>query len=164
MTTLDHYDWKLLKLLQQNGRLTNQELSQIIGLSTSQCSRRRIALEQNGYIEGYQARLALKAQKRQVQGLVEITLNHHGPDTMECFHRQINTNPGVLDAYKVTGEYDYQLKVGAHDLNGLNRLLNELSSYSEVSQIKTSVILDRLKENQIVHHQQPLVSSEDKHT
>ncbi|MFM2478955.1 Lrp/AsnC family transcriptional regulator [Celerinatantimonas sp. MCCC 1A17872] len=154
MTTLDNYDWKILNLLQQNGRLTNQELSQIIGLSTSQCSRRRIALEQNGYIEGYQARLALKAQKRQVQGLVEITLSDHGPETMESFHRQLSANQAVLDAYKVTGEYDYQLKVGAHDLSGLNDLLNELSSYSGVSQIKTSVILDRLKENQIVHQQE----------
>ncbi|CAG9296003.1 Lrp/AsnC family transcriptional regulator [Celerinatantimonas diazotrophica] len=163
MTTLDNYDWKILNLLQQNGRLTNQELSQIIGLSTSQCSRRRIALEQNGYIEGYQARLALKAQKRQVQGLVEITLNHHDPETMERFHHQINANPAVLDAYKVTGEYDYQLKVGAYDLNGLNTLLNELASYTEVSQIKTSVILDRLKENQIVLHREQLESSDDMH-
>ncbi|MFM2485797.1 Lrp/AsnC family transcriptional regulator [Celerinatantimonas yamalensis] len=156
MNAIDNYDCQILSLLQRNGRLTNQELSQLIGLSTSQCSRRRIALEQQGYIEGYQARLALKAQKLQVQGLVEVALNDHSPDAVEYFHQQIHCNNAILDAYKITGEYDYQLKVAASDLNGLNQLLTTLSGYQGVSQIKTAVILDRLKENQIVNEENNL--------
>lgn len=150
MTSLDDYDWLILNHLQRNGRLTNQELSQLIGLSTSQCSRRRIALEQNGYIEGYQARLAPKAQRLQVQSLVEVSLNVHNPIHVEQFHKQIASNPAILDAFKITGEHDYQLKVAARDLDGLNQLIAELSSYTIVRQLKTSVILERLKENQIV--------------
>ncbi|CAG9000543.1 MAG: Leucine-responsive regulatory protein [Candidatus Celerinatantimonas neptuna] len=150
MTSLDDYDWLILNHLQRNGRLTNQELSQLIGLSTSQCSRRRIALEQNGYIEGYQARLAPKAQKLQVQSLVEVSLNVHNPIHVEQFHEQIAANPAILDAFKITGEHDYQLKVAARNLDGLNQLITELSGYTIVRQLKTSVILERLKENQIV--------------
>ncbi|MFM2482510.1 Lrp/AsnC family transcriptional regulator [Celerinatantimonas sp. YJH-8] len=147
---IDDYDRQILSLLQNNGRLTNQELGKLIGLSTSQCSRRRIALEQQGYIEGYQARLAPKAQLLQIQGLVEITLNNHHIDIVTDFHHQVAKNPMILDAYKITGEYDYQLKIAAANLAQMNELINELSSYRGVSQIKTSVILENIKENRIV--------------
>jgi DNA-binding Lrp family transcriptional regulator len=60
----DDYDKDILRLLRDNGRLTNQELSDIVGLSSSQCSRRRIALEQEGYILGYHAQLSPKATAR----------------------------------------------------------------------------------------------------
>lgn len=153
MRTLDPYDEQILNLLQQNGRLTNQELGQMIGLSTSQCSRRRITLEQQGYIEGYQARLSLKAYPFKVQGLVEVSLSDHNLQNVEYFHDKIRANTYILDAYKVTGEYDYQLKIGANDLNHLNQLLSELSSSCGVRQLKTSIILERLKENQIAHYQ-----------
>lgn len=146
---IDNYDRQILALLQNNGRLTNQELGTLIGLSTSQCSRRRIALEQQGYIEGYQARLAPKAQLLQLQGLVEITLSDHHPEIVAEFHRQVAENTNILDAYKITGEYDYQLKMAAADLSEFNDQLNQLSGYVGVSQIKTSVILENLKENRI---------------
>lgn len=71
MYQIDDYDLKMLTLLQTNGRLTNQELSELIGLSASQCSRRRIALEQTGQILGYHARLAPNAIALECLGLIE---------------------------------------------------------------------------------------------
>lgn len=70
MYNIDDYDLKILTLLQANGRLTNQELSELIGLSASQCSRRRIALEQAQLILGYHARLAPDAAGQEMLGLI----------------------------------------------------------------------------------------------
>ncbi|WP_258273261.1 Lrp/AsnC family transcriptional regulator, partial [Escherichia coli] len=79
MYNIDDYDLKILTLLQANGRLTNQELSELIGLSASQCSRRRIALEQAQLILGYHASLAPDVAEQEMLGLTEVRLLNHTP-------------------------------------------------------------------------------------
>ena len=81
---IDEHDRKMLDLLRDNGRLTNQELADLVGLSASQCSRRRIALEQAGLILGYHAHLAPVAEGTPVMGMVEVRLHSHSPEAVEA--------------------------------------------------------------------------------
>ncbi|KEA50847.1 MULTISPECIES: Lrp/AsnC family transcriptional regulator [Mangrovibacter] len=148
MYNIDDFDVKILNLLQSNGRLTNQELSELIGLSASQCSRRRIALEQAQLILGYHARLAPDAVGREVLGLIEVRLLNHTADCVESFHTMLRDVDAVIDAFKTTGDADYLLKVAVQDLQGLSDLISKiLSRNKSVAHLKTSVVLNRLKEN-----------------
>ncbi|MEM6162548.1 Lrp/AsnC family transcriptional regulator [Erwinia sp. P6884] len=151
MTQIDDYDLKILTLLETNGRLTNQELSDLVGLSASQCSRRRISLEQAGLILGYHARLSANAVGLGMIGLIEVRLISHTPDYVESFHRMVAEESGIVDAYKTTGDADYLLKVAVSDLSSLSALISQLvAGHKSVSHVKTSVVLDRLKENGIM--------------
>lgn len=148
MTQIDDFDLKLLTLLETNGRLTNQELSDLIGLSASQCSRRRINLEQAGFILGYHAHLSPDAVGLNMIGLIEVRLINHTPDYVDSFHRMVAEEPAIVDAYKTTGDADYLLKVAVADLAGLSTLISQLvAGHKSVSHVKTSVVLSRLKEN-----------------
>ncbi|PHN22904.1 Lrp/AsnC family transcriptional regulator [Pseudomonas sp. ICMP 561] len=146
---IDDFDLKILTLLQANGRLTNQELSDLIGLSASQCSRRRIALEQAQLILGYHARLAPQAMNLEVVAMVEVKLISHRPEHSEGFQAFIGTEAAIIDAYKTTGDADYNLKTAVADLASLNQLMGRISETNCVSHLKTSVVLERLKENNI---------------
>ncbi|MBF9000915.1 MULTISPECIES: Lrp/AsnC family transcriptional regulator [Vibrio] len=146
----DQYDIKILTLLQENGRLTSQELSDLVGLSPSQCSRRRIQLEQQQFILGYQARLSPQALKQEVVAMVEVKLLSHETEKAERFLSYIHSESAVFDAYKTTGDGDYTLRCVVSDLNSLNDLINRIFGTKAISHIKTSVVLDRVKENGIV--------------
>jgi DNA-binding Lrp family transcriptional regulator len=149
VNAIDDFDLKILTLLQTNGRLTNQELSDIIGLSASQCSRRRIGLEQAQLILGYHARLAPQAMKLEVVAMVEVKLISHRPEHSEGFQGFIADEPAIIDAYKTTGDADYNLKTAVADLASLNDLMGRITATNCVSYLKTSVVLERLKENSI---------------
>lgn len=148
MAQLDDYDLKILTLLQTNGRLTNQELSDLVGLSASQCSRRRINLEQENLILGYHARVSPDAVGLGMIGLIEVRLINHTSDYVESFHRMVAEQSAIVDAYKTTGDADYLLKVAVNSLAELSALISELvAGHRSVSHVKTSVVLNRLKEN-----------------
>ncbi|MBP2169329.1 DNA-binding Lrp family transcriptional regulator [Erwinia toletana] len=148
MTSIDDYDLKILTLLQTNGRLTNQELSDLVGLSASQCSRRRINLEQANLILGYHARLSPDAVGLGMIGLIEVRLINHTSEYVESFHRMVAEQASIVDAYKTTGDADYLLKVAVADLAGLSALISQLvAGHQSVAHVKTSVVLNRLKEN-----------------
>lgn len=148
MYQIDDYDFKILTLLKENGRLTNAELSELTGLSSSQCSRRRIALEQANLILGYHARLAPDVIGQEVIGLIEVKLLNHTPECVTAFHNMIENIDSIIDAFKTTGDADYLLKVAVADLQGLSDLIsNVLSQNGSVGHLKTSVVLNRLKEH-----------------
>ncbi|MGX9417964.1 Lrp/AsnC family transcriptional regulator [Vibrio sp. RC27] len=150
MSNIDEYDVKILTLLHENGRLTNQELSDLVGLSPSQCSRRRISLEQQQLILGYHARLAPKALKQEIMATVEVKLSSHEEINSSKFHDMVSTEPTIIDAYKTTGDADYSLKMVVADLASLNELISRLFQTKLISHIKTSIVLERIKENGIV--------------
>jgi len=148
MYNIDDFDMKILTLLQANGRLTNQELSELVGLSASQCSRRRISLEQAQLIRGYHARLAPEAVGLGMVGLIEVSLTHHGHERVDSFHELLEQADAVLDAYKTTGDADYLLKVAVADLAALSDFISKtLLTHSSVGHVKTAVVLNRIKEN-----------------
>lgn len=145
---LDEFDRKLLRLLQQDGRLTNNELAQKINLSASQCSRRRMRLEGEGYIKGYRAELDREKLGIGIVNLITVTLATHNRDNAQRFARLIASLPEVLEAYSLTGEMDYIIKVVTPDLRSLSAFVSDvLLPHESVQHVKTAIVLDTLKES-----------------
>lgn len=148
---LDEFDRKLLRLLQNDGRLTNNELAQKINLSASQCSRRRTRLEQEGYIKGYRAELDGEMLGVGIINLITVTLATHNRDNAQRFARLIGDLPEVLEAYSLTGEMDYIIKVVTPDLRSLSAFVSDvLLPHESVQHVKTAIVLDTLKEGGIL--------------
>jgi DNA-binding Lrp family transcriptional regulator len=144
---LDGFDLRLLAALQENGRLTNQEIGEQIGLSPSQCSRRRAALEAAGLIRGYRAELAAEALGFRLLVFIQVTLTAHSGDNAERFRSLIGRLDAVQEAYALTGDADYLLKAVLPDLRDLSVLVNEvLLRHDGVARVRSSIVLDRLKE------------------
>jgi len=144
---MDAFDLRILTALQENGRLTNQELADQVGLSASQCSRRRAALEEAGAIRGYRAELAAEALGLEVLVFVQVTLAKHSPDNAKRFHQLVSGIEEVQEAYALTGEADYLVKMALPDLKTLSSILNDvLMPHESVAHVRSSVVLQRLKE------------------
>ena len=147
MQALDDFDLKLLTALQDNGRLTNQEVGERIGLSPSQCSRRRVALESAGLIRGYRAELAAEALGFSLLVFIHVTLAAHSGANARNFRDLVSRVDEVQEAYALTGDTDYLLKVVVRDLSNLSALVNDvLLPHETVARVRSSIVLDRLKE------------------
>jgi DNA-binding Lrp family transcriptional regulator len=144
---MDAFDRKLLATLQQDGRLTNQELGERVGLSASQCSRRRAALEDAGVIASYHAHLSAEALGLGVIVFVAVTLATHSPDTSKRFRRLIETLEEVQEAYALTGSADYLVKLVVPDLKALSHILNDVFlPHTSIQHVHSSIVLDCLKQ------------------
>jgi len=144
---LDQFDLKILRALQLDGRLTNNELSEKIALSASQCSRRRARLEAEGFIRGYQAMLDRERLGLDLLVVISVTLATHNRDNAQRFARLVNDLPEVLEAYSLTGEMDYHIKVVVRGLSDLSRFVNEvLLPHDSVLHVKTAIVLNTLKQ------------------
>jgi DNA-binding Lrp family transcriptional regulator len=143
---MDAFDIKLLAALQADGRLTNNELADRVGLSASQCSRRRAALEEAGVIARYAAVLTADAVGLGVTALIQVRLAHHSADNSRQFAALVRRLDAVLEAHSLTGEADYVLKVVVPDLKALSSLLNEtLLPHESIATVRSSIVLDQLK-------------------
>jgi DNA-binding Lrp family transcriptional regulator len=148
MISLDVFDLKILSALQDDGRLTNQELAEIAGLSASQCSRRRMRLEEDKVIAGYRAELASEALGFGVIAFIQITLATHSPDNAKNFRTLVNRVDDIQEAYSLTGDADYVLKAVLRDLKSLSDIVNNvLMPHPSVAHVRSSIVLDRLKES-----------------
>ncbi|MDB5626792.1 MAG: putative transcriptional regulator, AsnC/Lrp family [Tardiphaga sp.] len=146
MIAVDGFDLKLLAALQDDGRLTNQQLADLAGLSASQCSRRRMRLEQDGVISGYRADLASEALGFNVIAFIHITLATHSPDNADKFRALVQRTGAIQEAYALTGDADYLLKTVLRDLKSLSEIVNNvLMPHQSVAHVRSSIVLDRLK-------------------
>ena len=144
--TVDAFDLKILAALQEDGRLTNQELAEVAGLSASQCSRRRTRLEEDKIIQGYHANLAAEALGFNVIALVHITLATHSPNNAKRFRDLVRRVDDIQEAYALTGDADYLLKIALRDLKSLSDIVNNvLMPHESVAHVRSSIVLDCLK-------------------
>lgn len=144
--SFDTFDVAILAALQADGRLTNQELAERVGLSASQCSRRRSALEERGVIASYAALLSPAAIGLGIVVFVEVRLATHSPQNSHRFHTLIERLDEVQEAYSLTGETDYLIKMVVADLQALSELLNGVFlPHESVAHVRSSVVLDVLK-------------------
>ena len=145
---LDRFDLALLASLQDDAAATNAVLAERIGLSASQVSRRRQALEGAGVIRGYRALVDREALGLGIVVLVHVTMAHHSPENAGRFRRLALARPEVLDAFTLTGEADYVLKVVVSDLAGLAAFINDvLLPHEAVDRVRSEVVLEAIKEN-----------------
>ena len=145
---MDRFDIKILDALQMDGRLTSQELADIVGLSASQCARRRALLEKSGLIESYHARLNQSALGLDLIVFIQIALDTHSPNAAKQLLALLHAMPEVNEAYSMTGSTDYHVKLVVPDLASLSDIINnKLLPQEAVSHLKSSIVLDRLKES-----------------
>ena len=114
-----------MRALQKNARLSNAELAEIVGMSTTACWNRTRQLEADGYIRGYVALLDQQKLGFADVVLIEVTLDRHDDDALARFGDELATLPEVLEAYLVSGEYDYLIKVAVDGTAGYERFLRE---------------------------------------
>jgi DNA-binding Lrp family transcriptional regulator len=144
---LDGFDCRLLAALQADGRLSNSALAERVGLSASQCARRRARLELDGLIVGYRAAVDPARLGLPVVAFVHVTLVRHAPDTARAFRDLVARTPAILQAYAVTGDADYLLRVAVSDLMALGTLLNEsLLRHPSVKRVRSLLSLEELKD------------------
>ncbi len=143
---LDNYDKAILTALQNNGRLTNQEIADQIGLSPSACLRRFKALEDSGIILGYRTLLDAKKLGLDLMALLHISMDKHTKERFSEFEEAIKSLPNVLECLLLTGQTaDYQLKVVVKDLEAYqDLLLNHITQIKGVSGVHTSFVLRKV--------------------
>ena len=144
---LDAFDLRMLAALQVDGRLSNQELADRVGLSPSQCSRRRAALERAGAIAGYHALLDPARLGFSVVAFVQVSLLRHSPDGAHAFRDLVARTGAIQAAHAMTGDADYLLRIVVPDLKELSRLVNDtLLPHGTVAQVRSSIVLETLKD------------------
>ena len=149
---LDNYDKRILEVLQQEGRISNQELADRIGLSPSPCLRRVRALEESGIIAGYRAVLDARRLGLNLIAFLSISMDRHTPERFENFDKIVAELPEVLECSLITGrDADYQLKVVVRDMDAYqDLLLNKLTRIEGVSGVHSSFVLRQVIERTVL--------------
>jgi DNA-binding Lrp family transcriptional regulator len=145
---LDHLDLKILATLQTAGRITNLELAETIGLSATPCLQRVRRLETSGYINAYGAELDIDRLCSNIVVFTEMTLHNHRREDFLRFERTIQSIPQILNAYLVSGGYDYLVQFIATDILEYQSIVESLLdqelgiekyfSYVAIKQVKRS--------------------------
>ena len=146
MTQLDRYDRAILEVLQQEGRISNQDLADRIGLSPSPCLRRVRALEDAGLITGYRAMLDPKVLGLSLMALIHISMDKHTPERFANFEARIAEIPQIIECLLITGQQaDYQLKAVVADMDAYqDLLLNRVTRIEGVTGVHSSFVMRRV--------------------
>ncbi|KGJ08600.1 DNA-binding Lrp family transcriptional regulator [Paracoccus versutus] len=145
--SLDQFDIAILVALQADGAMTNAALSEVVNLSASQCSRRRVNLEQAGIIEGYSARLNATRLGFGLRAIIRVNLSSHGQRKDDDFARFVAAHPQIRAAFSVSGDADYVLDVRVRDLEAFSDFIHrQLLPHSQVAQVRSEIVLRTLKD------------------
>lgn len=143
---LDALDWRILKELQADGRITNIALAGKIGLSAPPCLRRVRVLEEAGLITGYTALVDEEALGFPLTGFAMVRLHNQAESDLRAFENRVLGWPVVRDAYMLSGDSDFMLKCVARDLADFQAfVLNDLTSAPNVASVKTYLTIRRAK-------------------
>jgi DNA-binding Lrp family transcriptional regulator len=139
---LDVTDWRILCELQDDGRITNVELAQRVGISAPPCLRRVRALEEAGIIKGFTALLDEKALGFDVTAFAMVGLHSQAEADLIAFEERARSSPIVRDCYMLSGEIDFMLKCVATDLSAFQDfIIHELTAAPNVASVKTSLVI-----------------------
>ncbi|NDU92501.1 MAG: Lrp/AsnC family transcriptional regulator [Ferrovum sp.] len=143
---IDRFDRQILQVLQQEGRISNQELADRIGLSPSPCLRRVRVLEESGLITGYRALVDRETLGLSLTALIHISMDRHTPERFNHFEAAVSEIPEVMECLMITGQSaDYQLKVVAKNMVSYqDLLLNQITRITGVTGVLSSFVLRRV--------------------
>lgn len=148
---LDKTDFKILKLLQENGRITNLLLSQEIGLSPAPTLERVRKLEMSGFIKSYHALVDEEKLGLGIKTFIQVQLDFHKNNTIQIFLDEVNQIKEVTECHHVTGQADFLLKVYVNDIKAYERLImDKISKISVVKTFQTMMIMSTTKKEPIV--------------
>ncbi len=143
---LDKFDIAILEGLQRNARISLQELGTQVGLTASPCWTRIKRMEAAGVIEGYTVKLSPTALGLADTVIVQVTLESHSDEALMDFGRALASIPEVLEAFLVSGDYDYYIRIAVSDTRDYERLLRErLYKIKGIRHSKSSFVLRTLK-------------------
>lgn len=142
---LDGYDKRILAAIQRRGDIGPGELSEVVHLSMSQCSRRLQRLKAEGFVARTVALLSDAHLQIGVTVYIMASLTSHAPEHTRAFHDRIRSNPEISECHSLTGEFDYLLKVCTKDLTTFNDLLKDLLVAPEIAHVRSSIVLESLK-------------------
>jgi DNA-binding Lrp family transcriptional regulator len=148
---LDEIDIAILQILQAEARVSNAELARRINLSPPTTLMRVRRLDEGGYINGYAALLNRRQMGYDMLCFVSVSLQLHDIEQVTGFRDIVGQMPEVLECHHVTGDYDYLLKIVAHNTQDLeNFLLRKLTPISGVARIHTSLVLNEVKSTTVI--------------
>ncbi|MGO4916411.1 Lrp/AsnC family transcriptional regulator [Pseudogemmobacter sp. W21_MBD1_M6] len=143
---LDHIDRKILAELQRNSKLTNVELSGLVGLSPSPCLARVKQLERDKVIRSYVALVDPVELGLSISVFIQVTLERQVERALRVFEQKMNSFPEVMECYLMTGDSDYLVRLIVPDIQALERfIVKELTTIPGVSNIRSSFALKQVK-------------------
>lgn len=143
---LDKTDWRILRELQSDGRITNVELARRAGISSPPCLRRVRALEKEGIISGYCALVDEKKAGFDVTAFAMVGLHRQSEADLVAFEERVRTWPIVRESFMLSGEIDFILKCFAQDIGAFQDfIINQLTAAPNVDSVKTSLAIRRSK-------------------
>ncbi|ARN75979.1 Lrp/AsnC family transcriptional regulator [Oceanicoccus sagamiensis] len=145
-TQLDRIDKHILTLMQRNGRISNLELAEQVGLSPTPCARRVKRLEESGIVSRHVTLLNAEALDLNLTAMVSIAMDRHTPERFEQFEQTVATFPEVLECSIVTGQAaDFLLKVVVKDMRHYEQfLLGRLTNLEGVTGVHSSFVLRKV--------------------
>lgn len=143
---LDRFDLAILGALRRDARVSLQQISAEVGLTSSPCWTRIKRMEEAGVIEGYTVRVNQAALGYADTVILQVTLDSHSDAMLESFGKALQAIPEVIEAFLVSGEYDYYVRVAVRDTRDYERLLREkLYKIKGIRHSKSSFVLRSLK-------------------
>jgi Lrp/AsnC family transcriptional regulator, leucine-responsive regulatory protein len=143
---LDKIDYNILKILQEKGRITNAQLATDVGLSPAPTLERVRKLEMTGYISSYHALVNPEMLGLGITVFIEVRLNYHSHFKIEQFIETIMALPEIVEAYHITGDGDFLLKMFTHSISDYQKFIVEkLSKIDGVGHIQSKVVLSQIK-------------------
>ena len=139
---LDKSDKLLLALLQEDSRITNQQLASKVNLSPAPCWRRIKRLENKGFIDRYTAILNPKMLGLNVVAYIHVSLENHHPENIREFNEFVINSPTILECSSISGNYDYLFRVIVKDVEALDIfLMKKLLKLKSIKSANTSIVL-----------------------
>jgi DNA-binding Lrp family transcriptional regulator len=143
---VEEHDERILAHLQKDGRATNQQLAEEVGMSTSACWRRVRALEESGVIQGYAALVARERAGFAMSAILHVSLERHDAKFVDEFVSQVTRRREVLECFATTGDADYHLRVVVRDMQAYNHFLDDfMFRIPGIRYVRSNVVLKEIK-------------------
>lgn len=144
---IDNFDLAILAELQNNGKTTQKELSQVINLSLTPTFERVKKLEKEGYITGYHAHLDVRKLGYNLTALCYVSLRIHQKDVIEKFQKEVVSFEEVRSCFHIAGQFDFLLKVVVKDMTEYQQFIStKLASLENIGNVQSSFVLTELKQ------------------
>jgi len=157
---LDHIDYNILKILQARGRITNAQLASEVGLSPAPTLERVRKLENAGMIQSFHAKVNAEKLGLNIIVFIEVKLNYHSQFQIEAFSEKISNLPEIVEAYHITGDGDYLLKMYSTSIADYQKFIVEkLSKIDGVGHIQSKVVLSTIKNEMSLPLSKSLITS-----
>ena len=147
MNGLDKTDFKILKILQENGRITNIQLSMDIGLSPAPTLERVRKLEQTGLIKSYHAMVNEELLGLTIKSFIQVSINFQKADAIKTFIKQIMSLDEIVECHQITGSADFLMKIMVNDIKSFEKFITDkISKIQEISSMQTMMVLNSVKQ------------------